>query len=522
MLRDSTYPESGQTARATDAATAALVWLLGLAVRLPAVLQSSFPLNDGGLFYRMILDIQANGLGLPVFASYNSQAIPFAYPPLGLYAGAVLASVLHASVLDILRVVPGIVSSLCVPAFYFLARRVLKSSPYTVLAATIAFALTPRAFEWQIMGGGITRSFGLLFALLTWNAVCGLFETKSVRDIAPVAIWGALTILSHPEAAVQGLLGVVLLYVVLDRSRAGAFHAGLAAAIIALLTAPWWGTVLARYGTGPFVSAVSAARQGTSVDFAARIFLAFQFSFTEEPFLPVIAVLGLVGLFTELARRSLLLPLWVLVPLFLEPRSAPQYMVVPLGMLAGIGFVDVIMPAIQNITRGRTGTALKAARWFAVYLMLYMLLGAYLVSENIAARASLQPGDLAAFSWIRDNTPPVSRFVLLTKANALADPWVEWFPALTQRRSEDTVFGAEWLPGDSFGARIRQYDALQACLNQDTACLEGWKQTTGQQFEYVAVRITKDSAALLAALHASNSYKLVYENPNFAIFASPG
>src|SRR5512143_1425151 len=131
MILESTNQQRLRAGSQSDAAIAALAGLLGLVVRLPAALRSGFPLNDGGLFYRMIIELQANGFRLPLITSYNGEHIPFAYPPLGLYVGAVLSSGLHANVLDLLRIVPGIVSSLCVPAFYFLARRLLKSGPYT-------------------------------------------------------------------------------------------------------------------------------------------------------------------------------------------------------------------------------------------------------------------------------------------------------------------------------------------------------------------------------------------------------
>ncbi len=500
----------------SDTAIALLAGLVGLLARLPAALRSGFPLNDGGLFYRMILEIQANSFRLPLFTSYNAERIPFAYPPLGLYVAAFLASGLHLSVLDVLRIAPPIVSSLSVPVFYFLARRILKSEPYTALAATVAFALTPRAFEWQIMGGGITRALGFLFALLTWYAACRLFQERSSRLVPQVAAWGALTVLSHPEAAVQCFLGAVLLYLLLDRSRAGAIRAAFAGVAIALLAAPWWATILARFGISPFVAAATAARQGTTINFPARVFLTFQFSFTEEPFLPIISILGLIGLFAELARRSWLLPLWVTIPLFLEPRSAPQYMVVPLGMLAGMGLVEVVLPAF----RGSGGSWLGASKWMIGYLTLYLLLGAYIVPNGIAEKATLGPADRAAFEWIRNNTPKDSQFVVLTKGNALADPWVEWFPALAQRHSLDTAFGAEWLPGSIFAQRIRDYDALQKCLSEDSACLDAWERTTGEQFDYAVIRITPDSAALLASLRESPAYELAYQYQSFAVFSN--
>ena len=63
----------------------AVAILIGGTIRLYGVLQSNFPINDGGLFYTMIKDLMANGYRLPVTTSYNHLNLPFAYPPLFLY-----------------------------------------------------------------------------------------------------------------------------------------------------------------------------------------------------------------------------------------------------------------------------------------------------------------------------------------------------------------------------------------------------------------------------------------------------
>lgn len=68
--------------------------LIGLAIQLPAPLQAIFPLNDGGLFYGMIIDLQAANYALPTYATYNSLTIPFAYPPLACYLTGWLADLL--------------------------------------------------------------------------------------------------------------------------------------------------------------------------------------------------------------------------------------------------------------------------------------------------------------------------------------------------------------------------------------------------------------------------------------------
>lgn len=495
-----------------------LAGFIGLLVRLPAALQSAYPLNDGGLFYRMILELQANGFRLPLYTTYNSSQIPFAYPPLGLYAGALLASPLHADVLDILRLVPPVVSALCIPAFYFLAKRMLPAAQPVILASTMAFALAPRAYEWQIMGGGITRAFGLLFVLLALRSAHALFTESNPKHILETGVFAGLTLLSHPEAAFQGALAAILFYLALDRSRRGAWYAALAGAIAIVVAAPWWTIVLSRYGAQPFIAAFAAARGGTAVDFPARFFLTFQFSFTQERFLPFIAILGLVGLFAELARGRWLLPLWATLPLFVEPRSAPQYMVIPLAMLAGIGLLEVILPALRGLPGMEKATSSRVSGWLLIYLAAYLVLGAYLTSSDIAKQVTLKPSDGQAFAWVRGSTPADSRFILLTRANALADPWVEWFPALTQRKSLDTVFGSEWLLDTPFSTRIQQYNDLQACLDRDESCLQSWREGPGLNYTHVLIRTNGGDSVLLESLRNSPSYTLVYERENLAIF----
>ncbi|MDO9302752.1 MAG: hypothetical protein Q7T89_15305, partial [Anaerolineales bacterium] len=65
--------------------------LFGAVVRFVPAASNGFPLNDGGMFYTMIRDLQANHYILPQFTSYNFADIPFAYPPLGFYIAASLS-----------------------------------------------------------------------------------------------------------------------------------------------------------------------------------------------------------------------------------------------------------------------------------------------------------------------------------------------------------------------------------------------------------------------------------------------
>ena len=65
--------------------------LLGGYVRLNPSSLAGFAINDGGMFAVMVDDLRANGYALPAFTTYNHLDIPFAYPPLGFYLGALAA-----------------------------------------------------------------------------------------------------------------------------------------------------------------------------------------------------------------------------------------------------------------------------------------------------------------------------------------------------------------------------------------------------------------------------------------------
>ena len=112
----------------------------------------------------MIADLRANHFLLPAFTSYNHLSIPFAYPPLSFYVAGLISSI-GISTLDIFRWLPPLISTLSIFAFYWMASLMLASRPKASLAA-MAYALMPRLFSWYVMGGGLSRSFGLVFLIL--------------------------------------------------------------------------------------------------------------------------------------------------------------------------------------------------------------------------------------------------------------------------------------------------------------------------------------------------------------------
>ena len=99
-----------------------LVLLGGFLLRRAFFAASEFPLHDGGLFYVMIGDLIRNGFQLPLTSSYNAAAIPFLYPPLGLYITGWIETAFGADRLQLFRWIPLLLSTAAIPAFYLLAR----------------------------------------------------------------------------------------------------------------------------------------------------------------------------------------------------------------------------------------------------------------------------------------------------------------------------------------------------------------------------------------------------------------
>src|SRR5512142_171358 len=84
--------------------------LFGAITRFAPTALAGVPINDGGMFYTMIQELIANGFRIPAFTSYNHIGIPFAYPPLSLYAGAML-SVFGVPTMEVMRWLPAIIST---------------------------------------------------------------------------------------------------------------------------------------------------------------------------------------------------------------------------------------------------------------------------------------------------------------------------------------------------------------------------------------------------------------------------
>jgi hypothetical protein len=506
---------------------AALV--IGVAIRCWLVLSRDFPLNDGGLFYAMADDIRHNGYALPVTTTYNGAALPFAYSPLALYAAAALAD-LGVPLADALRFLPLVATCLLLGAFVLLARELLASRAELV-AATFAFAVIPRSSTWLLMGGGLTRSFGFLFAMLAaWQAV-RFYKYGGRRHLVAATVLSALAVLSHLGTAPSLVIAIVLLFLAYGRSWRAFGGTVMIALGTALLSAPWWGTVLAHHGLDTFRAANATGESLFSgYEGRHRVLMSlanFGVAKTGEPMAPVIWLFALIGGIAALARGSWMLPAWWVLLLVFDGRQGGTFATVPISMLAGIGVVSVVLPALIAAApdpRGRRRARMLAA---VVLAGLVVYTGAWALTRDRDhggegwTLESLTPAQRQAMAWLRDATPPGSRVLVVSGTWWPMDRTSEWLPVLASRPSVATVQGYEWVPGGVFDARLKQYEVVQTCGGQGIRCLEQWLANTGSPLDYLFIpRIPPQPCCkkLLEELAVSPRWTRVFTNAGAIIY----
>ena len=489
-----------------------LTIFFGVIIRFFPGLMAGFPLNDGGMFLVMLRELKANHFLIPEFTSYNYSNIPFAYPPFGFYAGALL-SVLGIPDLEILRWLPVLINILTIPAFFLLAETLLEDRPRAALA-TVFYALAP-AYGWEIMGGGLTRSFGVLFMLLALHFSVQSFKTGSWKSIFIASLFGGLSVMSHPQTAIHTAYGIAFFWLFTKHSWKKLLQTFVLAVLAGFVSAPWWLTVYLQHGLTPFISAASS---GVHDSFPLTVFISDLFS--RDTFIPILMILRVAGIVWEAAHRRFTLVLWAALAYFLDQRSAGATSFLAFSLLCGIGFADAL-PFVINWLKTRTSTTINFIQlhWFNATLfvvMFYLFVECGLYSYVLINTSLHTPEPFQAMQWVKENTVPNSRFLLLTgDPGIMSDPIQEWFPALAQRQSQTTMQGLEWNLNQDFFPRLQSLITLQACTSLD--CVNQWSADTSLGYGYLLIQKSNATLPLLNSVKLDASFVQVYENSSIVI-----
>ena len=495
----------------------------------PAYL-AGFPIGDGGLFYSMTQALQENGYRIPEFVQYNGLNIPFAYPPLGFYLSGLFSDVFGVELIEVFRFLPAIILILTIAAFYKLAIIILGTR-YKAGIAALFYALLPKSITWLIMGGGITRSLGLLFLILAIQNIWLLFTQHSKKYLFLSIIFSALVCLSHPAMIIQTVGIAIFLFLFKGKNRQNFLRAILVAAGTLALTSPWWLTILTRFGMEPFLTASKTGFHDPFFWVSMSIY-----PFSEEPFMTLIIILAVIGIAVSIAQRKFLLPLMYFSPFLIEPRSAANVAIIPMALLASIALHDLIFPALTEIESKFKKAEHKiqyqnlSKKVLIAYIGIILLTSMQFYTLQTAGDR-VTDENIQAYEWIKSNTPSDSQFMVITgNMNIFGDSTLEWFPTLTDRISLMTIQGGEWLDDKPFIEKFDDAKLLQSCVTSPSPreCIE--TQTNALELAYDYIYIARKTFrkeytniiigdSLICDLREENNvYEEVYRSDNVSIF----
>jgi hypothetical protein len=516
-----TEQKSKNEERAFDVIVIALALIMGIVVRYHFISGSEYPINDGGLFYKMTGDLIRNNFTLPAFSTYNQDQIPFAYPPLAFYLAGYSSSILNLDLLDVLRHLPCLISIVTILAFYLFAKEIV-SSRFMAATSLYLFAMIPRSFEWFVMGGGITRSLGFFFCVLASRSIWRLYtRNDNRRDILSAIIFSGFTILSHPETGLFVAFTALMFFLFHRPTRRKFINSLIVAAGVLVLISPWFLNVYSNHGIQPFLGA-GGTGQGLWFEFIVP--LTQNYRFENVAFLSLISVLSIIGVFLNRGKETLLYAGMIMLGYTLFPRSGVNLLTMYLAILSAIGLRELILFIDRNneIHHEREYPGTTRSRVLFSFVLIYTFMGAFTYKYSLGKNEiRMTTENFEVISWIESNVGRDELVMLIPPSGPDRfwpnDYFSEWMPALTDRKSVTTVQGSEWIPG-KFKEKIEQYQNLRSCNKAGPICVEDWEAETKDQISFVLIDQIDNYPDLVNSFTVSSDYQLVYRSESLIIF----
>lgn len=508
-----------------------LIIIIGVVIRFQYISTSIFPLNDGGLFYQMTLDLENNNLHLPKYTTYNNSYIPFAYPPLAFYFTIFLSNITSIHLMDLVRFIPFFFNILSIPAVFLLVKEISKDN-WVPLLSSFIWSVSSPSYKWLIMGGGITRSMAYLFSIAAL-----LFFARYLRKLKPIDFlacicFSALTLYSHLEIFWALILSSVVFSVLAEKLhkswKALAFYLG----GVGLISIPYIFSVLKNHGVTPFISVISSGEFNLLPSIIKILF----FMFTDEYLITFIAVLAIFGIFFLLFRKDYFIFSWFMVLAIFDPRSVNRSTILPIAILAATALVNAVIPAVTNawsiknensVTKLPLGLIRSPVTVVTSLLVLLILIFSFAqFSSNHNGLSSFTREDKADFEWINQNTPQLATFIVFTaEPDWQLDNIAEWFPALAQRKNLNTVQGTEWLGNNRYQSAQIEYTDLKYCTYSGVDCIKEWSEKYGYEVDYIYIKkevcmpkYAFCTMPLIRELASDMEYSVVRDTDNSTIF----
>jgi hypothetical protein len=428
----------------------------------------------------MIQDLISNHFKLPIYSTFNHANIPFIYPPLGLYIVGLTEKLTDIDRLQLFRLFPLLISTLTIPAFFGLAKEVLKDE-WKSLAATTFYAILPMSFAWLILGGGVTRSFGALFGILALTNIFHFFTNGNKKSAIFGSVFCGFSVLSHPEWAwfLFYAIGLYIVLLLVQKKQKMVVRSLIILFGTAIIVLPWAVTIFRNHEMSIFLPLLDSGFSRWN-----DIFRLILLQWSEELFIPIITIISIGGMISMIKKRQWFLVILLPLIFFLQGRAADQKAVIPLALLAGDGiycFIKHIYPRFQPAVHSKKTSVIGVG--LVTYLLVYILSSTIIsVSDFVKP---LPDQYINSIDWINKDLPVNSKILVISGKDWVQDNYSEWVSALTGRESISLILGYEWIPG--FSNRIARYDHINYEYLRGIKYLLQWINDNSIQPDYLIV-----------------------------------
>jgi hypothetical protein len=312
-----------------------------------------------------------------------------------------------------------------------------------------------------------------------------------------------------------------LIFIFYGLNKRGVISALLTGFGVTMLTAPWWGTVLTRYGLQPFISAGQTSQRTLETYLGILQFDGLG----DYLFIPTL-FLSAIGVWITFKQRDFFVIAWAVLAYLVDPRGGEGIALLALSMLAGVG-LHKLSEWISH-SGGDPAEALftkRGAQFLLFGFVFYSVMVASIFDFQLI-NTSLKANDLEMVAWVNSNVNGEKTFLLATgREFSMSDPMQEWFPALTKQYSATTMQGLEWTLGSGFFPWYDQLITFQHCA--DVNCVSEWSLRNDVDYDYLIVTIPLENdeselatslKSLAVSTRSSALHLLVHESESVLVF----
>lgn len=417
--------------------------ILLILINAPIILVNSirfyYPMGFAGLYTLIAEEIVKYNFLLPFSVPfYGPGGIPFAYPPLAFYIMAFFIGPLKISSLLYLRFAPPLFYLFSSLLFYALVKEYTKSRRIGFISS-ILFAYSSTNYYIHGTSGGSVRGLALCFLFAGLLIFLRNIDQFKLKSIILSGLFFSLTILTHLSYAF--VFATVLLVVILCKpfnwKRWGVTI--LLGVTGLILSSPWWGTIIHRFGVEVFSLAFAShgnnyflkilSGEKSLIDWLSVSFGTFSLNQNFSVF----ALLGLV----YMILGGEIFPLLLFVLLMFSSSENGRYLVMLGSLTAGL----LISKISRLLAFWRNNKRWQLSEFVIILFSLFLICNTEV--NNIINYKPVITKELVDFSiLVRKNVSKDANYLFII---GHSDQEAEWLPYFFDLTPSVGPWGGEWL-----------------------------------------------------------------------------